>query len=135
MNNIIGKFCLAWYVFLVHKIVLQFCVFYIILPHVLLVLFPHELLLGYVVQSCHEWNLFEVPAFSLGACDLTFSLGVHSTRWPPLGTAGANGRSKLHNMLSLVVCPKRVCFSFLTLQAKYRGPRRWASLTNGLITP
>jgi hypothetical protein len=41
-------------------------------PPVLLVLFPHELLLGYVAQSCHGWNLLEVPAFCLGACDLTF---------------------------------------------------------------
>jgi hypothetical protein len=48
-----GKFCLVLYVFLIHKIVLQFCVFSINLPHVLLVLFPHELLLGFVTQSYH----------------------------------------------------------------------------------
>jgi hypothetical protein len=55
--------------------VLQFCVFSINLPPVLLVLFPHELLLGYIVQSYHGWNLREVPTFSLGACDLTFVWG------------------------------------------------------------
>jgi hypothetical protein len=70
-----GKFCLALYVFLVHKIVLQFCVFSINLPPVLLVLFSHELLLGYVTQSYHGWNILEVPAFCLGACDLTFVWG------------------------------------------------------------
>jgi hypothetical protein len=75
MNNIMGKLCLALYVFLVHKIVLQFCVFSINLPPLLLVLFPHELLLGYVAQSCHGWNLLEALAFCLGACDLTFVWG------------------------------------------------------------
>jgi hypothetical protein len=40
-----GKLCLALYVFFVHKIMLQFCVFSINLPPALLVLFPHELLL------------------------------------------------------------------------------------------
>jgi hypothetical protein len=75
MNNIMGKFCLALYVFIVHKIVRQFVVFSINLPLVLLVLFPHELLLGYVAQSYHGWNSLEVPAFYLEACDLTFVWG------------------------------------------------------------
>jgi hypothetical protein len=52
-----------------------------------------------------------------------------------MGTAGANGRSKLHSMLSLVMYPKHMSFAFLTLQARYWGPEWWASLTNGLITP
>jgi hypothetical protein len=56
-------------------------------------------------------------------------------RWPPLGTTGANGMSKLHSLLSLVLYRKRVCVAFLTLQAKYWGARQWVSLTNGLITP
>jgi hypothetical protein len=55
--------------------VLQFCVFSINLPLVLLVLFPHGLLLGYIAQSYHGWNLLEVPAFSLGSCDLTLVWG------------------------------------------------------------
>jgi hypothetical protein len=61
--------------FLVYKIVLPFCVFSINLPPMLLVLFSHELLLVCVVQPCHEWDSLEVPAFWLGACDLTLVWG------------------------------------------------------------
>jgi hypothetical protein len=57
--------------FLVHKIVLQFCVFSINLPPVLLVLFSHELLLVSVAQTSQGWDSLEVPMFCLGACDLT----------------------------------------------------------------
>jgi hypothetical protein len=39
----------------------------------------------------------------------------------PLGTVGANGRFKLHSLLSLVMYPKRVCVAFLMLRAKYWG--------------
>jgi hypothetical protein len=61
--------------FLVHKIVLQFCVFYINLPHVLLVLFSHELLLVCVAQPCHERDSLEAYVFYLGASDLTLVWG------------------------------------------------------------
>jgi hypothetical protein len=61
--------------FLVHKIVLQFCVFSVNLPPVLLVLFSHELLLVCVAQPCHGRDSLEVPAFCLGTCDLTLVWG------------------------------------------------------------
>jgi hypothetical protein len=72
MSNIMGTFCLALYIFIVHKIMLQFCVFlYQLTPYVAGSV-SQDLLLGYVAQSCHGWNLLEVPALCLGACDLTF---------------------------------------------------------------
>jgi hypothetical protein len=61
--------------FLVHKIVLQFCVFPYQLTPCVVSSISHDLLLVYVVQSCHGWNLLEVPVFRLGACGLTFVLG------------------------------------------------------------
>jgi hypothetical protein len=107
--------------FLLNKIMLLFRVSPINLPPMLLVLFPmaycwynlHNTVMGgsclrYVHSAWGMWS--------------TFCLGVCSTRWPPLGTAGANGRSKLHSLLSFVLYPKHVCFAFLTLQAEYWGP-------------
>jgi hypothetical protein len=61
--------------FLVHKIVLQFCVFSINLPPVLLVLFSHEMLLVCLSQPCHGRDSLEVPVFCLGAYDLTLVWG------------------------------------------------------------
>jgi hypothetical protein len=52
--------------FLIHKIVLQFCVFSINLPLVLLVLFSHELLLVCIAQPHHGRDSLEVHAFCLG---------------------------------------------------------------------
>jgi hypothetical protein len=75
MSNITGTFCLALYVFLVHKIMLQFCVFPYQLTLYVAGSVSHDLLLGYVAQSCHGCNLLEVPAFCLEACDLTFVWG------------------------------------------------------------
>jgi hypothetical protein len=75
MSNIMRTFCLALYAFLVHKIVLYFCVFpYQLTPRVAGSV-SHDLLLDYVAQSYHGWNLLEVPAFCGGACDLTFVWG------------------------------------------------------------
>jgi hypothetical protein len=70
-----GKFVSHPVCFLVHKIVLQFCVFSINLPPMLLVLFSHKLLLVCVVQPCHGQGSFEIPVFCLGACDLTLVWG------------------------------------------------------------
>jgi hypothetical protein len=53
MSNIMGPFCLTLYVFLVHKIVLQFCVFPYQLTPCVVGSVSHHLLLGYVAQSCH----------------------------------------------------------------------------------
>jgi hypothetical protein len=75
MSNITGIFCLTLYIFLVHKIILQFCVFPYQLTPCVASSISHDLLLGYVAQSYHGWNLLEVPAFCLGACDLTFVWG------------------------------------------------------------
>jgi hypothetical protein len=75
MNNIMGNFHLALYVSLVHKIVLQFYVFPINLPPMLLVLFSHELLSVCVTQPCHGRGLLEVPAFCLGACHFALVWG------------------------------------------------------------
>jgi hypothetical protein len=66
-----GKFLSRSVRFLIYKIVLQFCVFPINVPPVLLVLFSHELLLVCVAQPYHGWDSLEVPVFCLGACNLT----------------------------------------------------------------
>jgi hypothetical protein len=58
--------------FLVHKIVLQFCVFPYQLTPCVAGSVSHDLFLVKVAQSSHGWNLLEVPAFCLGTCDLTF---------------------------------------------------------------
>jgi hypothetical protein len=75
MSNIMRTFCFALYIFLVHKIVLQFYVFpYQLTPCVAGSIY-HDLLLGNVTQSYHGWNLLELLAFCLGVCDLTFVWG------------------------------------------------------------
>jgi hypothetical protein len=76
MNNIMGKFSLTLYIFLVHKIVLQFCVFSINLPLVLLVLFSHELLLVCITQPCHGQDSLEVPC--LPSCHQTPQASLHA---------------------------------------------------------
>jgi hypothetical protein len=61
--------------FLVHKIVLQFCVFPYQLTPCVDGSVSHDLLLVYVAHFCHGWNLLEAPAFCQGACDLAFIWG------------------------------------------------------------
>jgi hypothetical protein len=61
--------------FFVNKIVLQFCVSPYQLTPCVAGSVSHDLLLVYVAQSCHGWNLLEVPTFYLGACGLTFVWG------------------------------------------------------------
>jgi hypothetical protein len=71
-----GTFCLALYIFLFIKLCFTFVFSLINLPPVLLVLFSHELLLVCVAQPCHGWDSLEVPAFYLGAYDLTLVWGL-----------------------------------------------------------
>jgi hypothetical protein len=134
MNNIMGKFYLALYIFLVHKIVLQFCVFSINIPPVLPILFSHELLLVCVAQPCYGRDSLGVHAFCLGACDLTLVWGSTLSDGRPLEQLVLTGGPKYTACLAWS-CTLSVCFAFLMLQAKYWGHGRWASLTNGLITP
>jgi hypothetical protein len=70
-NSSRGIFCLALCIFLVHKIVLQFCVFPIYLPPVLLVLFSPALLIVCGMQILSQAGSLEVPTLCLGASDFT----------------------------------------------------------------
>jgi hypothetical protein len=123
-KHLYGNFLCHSVHFLIHEIVPQFYVYSCQLtPCVAASVFSCVVTsLRYAILS---WvGSLEVHVLCLGACDLTLDWGpvlLNGRLWE---TTIANGRSKIHNLLSLVPYPKHVCFASLTPSAKYRGLER-----------
>jgi hypothetical protein len=117
----------------VYRIVLQFyvCFFAYLNPHVVNYFFSVPLLIR-VVQSYHRQVCLRYLRPTWGPL-VIFLLGVCVVEWLPLRKANANRGSRVCSILSLVLYPKRVHYAFLTLPAKYWGPR-WCTTLRRSIT-
>jgi hypothetical protein len=78
-------------------------------------------------------RLLEVPALCLGSHDFSLVQGFVLLVGRPMEWLVLRGGSRVRNLLSLVMYPKRVHFASLTLSANYWVLGQWTPLTKGLI--
>jgi hypothetical protein len=74
----------------------------------------------------------EVPTLCLWLHDFSLDLGYVLLNGSPLEQLMVRG-SRVSNLLSLVLYPKRVHFASLMLPVRYWRPRRSTPLTKGII--
>jgi hypothetical protein len=127
-----GSLCLAMNVIMFIELYFDFMsVFMYFYPHVVSRFLSVPLLVR-VVQTCHRRVCLR-PATNLGSLSYFLAWGLVFPNGSFSEKLMLNGGSRVCGLLSLVIYPKRVYFSSLTLTAEYWGSGRYMPLNKVII--